>query len=59
MHLRNPTIADQTLIFSVVFESEPYEQRIIIYMSTSATGQRQPIRQLLQILGWLVAWAGH
>jgi hypothetical protein len=45
------------LIFSVVFESEPYEQRIIIYMSTSATGQRQPIQQLLQIFGCLVAWA--
>jgi len=42
--------------FSGVFESEPYEQRIIIHMSASATGQRQAIQQLLQILGWLVAW---
>jgi hypothetical protein len=42
--------------FPAVFESEPDQQRIIIYMSASATGQRQPIQQLLQVLGWLVAW---
>jgi hypothetical protein len=42
--------------FSVVFESEPYEQRIITYMSALATGQRHLISQLLRILGWVVAW---
>jgi hypothetical protein len=55
-HLRTPTNADQTLIFSVVFDSEPYEQRIIIYMSASATGQPHLIRPFLCILGWMVAW---
>ena len=43
-------------VFFVVFESELYKQRIIIYMSVSANGQRRPIRQLLQILEWLLAW---
>ena len=55
-HLWNPTNAYRTLIFSLVFESESYEQRIIIYMSASATGQQHLIQQLPQILGWVVAW---
>jgi hypothetical protein len=42
--------------FSVVFESEPYEQRIITYMSLSDRPARHPIPQLLGILGWVVAW---
>ena len=38
------------------FESEPGEQCIIICMRASETGQRQAMKQVLQILGWVVAW---
>jgi hypothetical protein len=55
-YLRNPKTADQPQILKTVRESEPGEQCIIICMSTSVTGVREPFKRLLRIVGCVVAW---
>ena len=54
--LWNLKSADQSRMFPVVFESERGWRRIVIQVSSSPTGKRNSIQQLLRILGCLAAW---